>query len=144
MDKFFSNRLFDVLRKRILLVSDFICYVIKTKRVYEPPSPEDGCRVLVDRLWPRGLGKNRAAVDVWLKEVAPSGSLRKWFGHKPERWEEFKRRFFMELSRQPDGVRKLLELEEKHGTVSLLYSAKDTVHNNATALKEYIEQMKKG
>ncbi|MEM2114826.1 MAG: DUF488 family protein, partial [Candidatus Caldarchaeum sp.] len=73
-----------------------------------------------------------------------SSSLRKWFGHKPERWQEFKRRFFAELSRKPDVVRKLLELEEKHGTVTFLYSAKDTVHNNATALKEFIEQMKMG
>ncbi len=119
-----------------------LCFMIRVKRVYEPPSREDGCRVLVDRLWPRGLEKNRAAVDVWLKDVAPTSSLRKWFGHRPERWDEFKQRYFRELSQKPEAVKMILELEQRHGTVTLLFSARDTLHNNATALMEYIEKMR--
>ncbi len=98
--------------------------------------------MLVDRLWPRGLEKNRAAVDVWLKDVAPTSSLRKWFGHRPERWDEFKQRYFRELSQKPEAVKMILELEQRHGTVTLLFSARDTLHNNATALMEYIEKMR--
>jgi uncharacterized protein YeaO (DUF488 family) len=110
---------------------------IKTKRVYAEADPNDGSRVLVDRVWPRGLKKERVAADLWLKEVAPSTSLRKWFGHDPAKWEEFKDRYFSELHDQPEAVAKLLEQAEK-GHLTLLYSARDTEHNQAVALREYL------
>jgi uncharacterized protein YeaO (DUF488 family) len=110
---------------------------IKTKRVYEEDDPDDGYRVLVDRVWPRGLKKERVAADLWLKEVAPSSDLRKWFGHDPAKWEEFKDRYFAELDGRQDPVTKLLE-QAKQGRVTLLYSARDTEHNQAVALREYL------
>ena len=111
--------------------------MIRVKRVYEEPSREDGLRILVDRLWPRGLTKARAAVDLWLKDVAPSTELRKWFGHDPEKWDEFRRRYFRELDAQPDAVATLLERGAK-GKVTLVYGAKDSAHNQAVALKDYL------
>ena len=111
----------------------------KVKRVYEAPSPDDGFRVLVDRLWPRGLSKSTARVDLWLKEVAPSDALRRWFGHDPRRWEEFRRRYFAELEGKKDLVRVLIDAEREHGTVTLLYSARDALRNNAVALLEYLQ-----
>lgn len=112
---------------------------IRTKRVYEPPDPSDGHRVLVDRLWPRGLTKERASVDVWLRDIAPSDGLRKWFGHVPERWEEFKRRYHAELDGNPDAVSRLRGMMED-GPVTLLFGAKDELRNQAVALKEYLKR----
>jgi uncharacterized protein YeaO (DUF488 family) len=112
--------------------------MIKLKRVYEDPSPKDGVRVLVERLWPRGLTKKRAAVDLWLKEVAPSPELRKWFAHDPARWEQFQKRYRKELREQKDAIRQLKQ-EAKQGTVTLVYAARDEEHNSALALKKLIQ-----
>lgn len=110
---------------------------IKTKRVYESASNEDGVRVLVDRLWPRGISRERMKVDLWLKEVGPSTELRKWFNHDRSRWEEFKNRYFLELDRNREMVAKLRELVTK-GRLTLLFSATDRECNQAVALKEYL------
>ncbi len=112
---------------------------LKLKRVYDPPASDDGTRVLVDRLWPRGLSKEKAKVEEWPKDVAPSDSLRKWFGHDPERWNEFEKRYFKELDEKPD-VRKTVIPSSKKGAVTLVYGAKDEEHNNAVALKDYLEK----
>ncbi len=112
------------------------------KRIYDPPSDDDGVRILVDRLWPRGINKDKARVDLWLKEVAPSNELRKWFAHRPEKWEEFKRRYFKELQNNP-AINLLLDYM-KGSRVTLLYSAKDEKHNNAVALKEFLERKGQG
>ncbi len=106
---------------------------IKIKRVYEPPEKEDGTRILVDRLWPRGLTKEKAAVDLWLKDIAPSTALRKWFGHDPGKWEEFKKRFLHELKENKVPV-SLLKEQMKKGEVTLIYAAKDEDHNEALVL----------
>ena len=111
--------------------------MIRIKRIYDLPAPEDGRRVLVDRLWPRGVAKEAAHIDDWLKEVAPSDELRKWFGHDPARWEEFRRRYRQELQ----GHNELLESlrkEARLGNVTLLFAAKDMEHNNAVILKEVL------
>jgi uncharacterized protein YeaO (DUF488 family) len=112
--------------------------MIKLKRVYEPADENDGQRVLVDRLWPRALSKDKAKIDWWLKEIAPSDNLRKWFGHEPEKWAEFKQQYFRELDDRTDIVN---ELEERatSGRITLLFAAKDERFNNAVALKEYLE-----
>lgn len=110
---------------------------IQTKRVYEAASPDDGFRVLVDRLWPRGMTKERAQADLWLKDVAPSTSLRKWFGHDRAKWEAFKHRYSLELEEKPDAVARLRD-EAKQGRVTLLFAAKDTEYNHPIALKEYL------
>ena len=112
--------------------------MIKLKRAYEKPSRDDGSRILVERLWPRGLTKERAAVDLWLKEVAPSPELRKWFGHDPARWEQFQKRYGKELHEQEEAVR-LLEEKGRQGTVTLVYAARDEEHNGALALKRFLE-----
>lgn len=109
---------------------------VRIKRAYEPYLPEDGQRVLVDRLWPRGLSKQDLADVVWLRDVAPSADLRKWFGHKPERWPEFRRRYFAELSVNP-ATQTLRDLVEA-GPVTLIYGARDEIHNQAVALAEYL------
>ncbi len=109
------------------------------KRAYEPADPADGKRILIDGLWPRGVSKDEAAVDLWLKEVAPSAKLRKWYGHKPERWPEFKRRYFAELDDNPDAVGKLKEAIGK-GRATLVFAAKDVEHSNAQALQEYLRR----
>jgi uncharacterized protein YeaO (DUF488 family) len=111
--------------------------MIKLKRVYESPSPKDGLRVLVERLWPRGLTKERAAVDLWLKDVAPSAELRKWFGHDPARWEQFQERYRQELRQKKDAVQ-LLRQKGKEGTVTLVYAARDEAHNGALVLKRLL------
>jgi uncharacterized protein YeaO (DUF488 family) len=109
------------------------------KRAYEKPGPQDGTRILVDRLWPRGISKEKANIDVWLKEIAPSNALRKWYGHDPDKWEEFKSRYECELNTHGnEEVGKLLEMARK-GRVTLVYSAKEQRFNNAEALKEYIK-----
>ena len=112
--------------------------VIKLKRVYEPPSSKDGIRVLVERLWPRGLTKQRAAVDLWLKDVAPSPELRKWFGHDPTRWKRFQERYRDELREQREAVR-LLKQKAKERTVTLVYAARDEEHNGALVLKRWLQ-----
>jgi uncharacterized protein YeaO (DUF488 family) len=113
--------------------------MIQIKRVYEPPAPEDGARFLVERLWPRGIKKEALHPDGWLKEVAPSAELRRWFGHDPARWEEFQRRYAAELESKPEALQPIREAARR-GNVTLLYSARDTEHNNARALKAYVEQ----
>ena len=110
---------------------------IQAKRVYDPPDPQDGTRVLVDRVWPRGLSKEQVQADRWLKSAAPSTALRKWFNHEPTKWEEFKRRYFSELDDQPEAVGELLAAASQ-GRLTLLFSARETEHNQAVALKEYL------
>lgn len=113
--------------------------MIKLKRVYEAPSPEDGLRVLVDRLWPRGLTKERAAVDVWAKDLAPSTELRKWFGHDPGKWSEFQTRYRKELHEKKDALHEL-EQQAKGKAVTLVYGARDEQHNEAVVLKKILER----
>ena len=112
--------------------------MIKLKRVYEVPSKEDDFRILVERLWPRGLTKDRAKVDLWLKDVAPSPELREWFGHDPEKWEEFRKRYYEELKLKKELLN-LLKQKAKEGTVTFVFASRDEEHNNALALKEFIE-----
>jgi len=112
--------------------------MINLKRAYEKPAPEDGFRVLVERLWPRGLKKEALDLDLWLQEVAPSPELRHWFGHDPARWEEFRRRYWDELAAQPAAVQILRE-KLRQGQVTLVYGSRDQEHNAAVALKEFLE-----
>jgi uncharacterized protein YeaO (DUF488 family) len=112
--------------------------VIKLKRAYEVPESDDGYRILVDRLWPRGVSKDSARIDLWLKGIAPSAVLRKWFGHDPLKWSEFRDRYFHELDKNPEVVEQLKE-HVRHSMVTLVYGAKDQEHNHAVALKEYLE-----
>ena len=107
------------------------------KRIYEPPASDDGQRVLVDRIWPRGVSKENAALTLWLKEIAPSDELRKWFGHEPERWAEFQRRYRAELDGNGEVVAKLRAML-RDSRVTLLYGAHDEAHNNAAALAGYL------
>lgn len=111
--------------------------MIKIKRVYDPPTRGDGRRFLVERLWPRGMRKEALNAEAWMKDVAPSGGLRKWFGHRPERWEAFRKRYWVELEERPDAWEPLARAGRR-GTVTLLYSARDTVHNGAVALRDYL------
>jgi len=115
------------------------------KRVYDEPAVSDGIRVLVDRLWPRGLSKQEARIDAWLRDIAPSNELRKWFHANPERWQEFRRRYLIELKTPAAAAatEKLYELLDREQTVSLLFASKKTEQNNATVLKEFVEGMKK-
>jgi uncharacterized protein YeaO (DUF488 family) len=110
---------------------------IRTKRIYEQADPADGFRVLVDRVWPRGMTKEQVQADLWLKDIAPSTALRKWFGHDRSKWEEFKRRFWDELDAQPAAVEQLLEAAAK-GPLTLLFSARDTECNQAVVLRDYL------
>ena len=112
---------------------------ISLKRVYEPPSNADGLRILVERLWPRGLSKGAAKIDWWLREAAPSTELRKWFGHKPEKWPEFKRRYFKELNSHREILMPIRE-RMRRGRVTFVFAAKEERFNNAVALKEYLER----
>jgi uncharacterized protein YeaO (DUF488 family) len=111
--------------------------VIRLKRAYDPPAPGDGRRILVERLWPRGVTKQALAADAWLKEVAPSTALRTWFGHRPERWEEFRRRYRKELEKNPGAWDPLLQAA-RQGNLTLLYSARDVEHNGALVLRDYL------
>jgi uncharacterized protein YeaO (DUF488 family) len=115
--------------------------MVKIKRAYEPRGPRDGYRVLVDRLWPRGIKKTRLALDDWMKEVAPSSELRKRFGHDPENWEAFRNRYVLEL-RAPDAREKIVELARlgARGTLTLVYGARDTERNNAVVLKDVVDR----
>jgi uncharacterized protein YeaO (DUF488 family) len=112
---------------------------INIKRVYEPPAKDDGKRILVDRLWPRGLTKEKAAIDLWLKDIAPTTELRKWFGHEPDKWQEFQKRYRKELKENKEAVL-ILKKEAKSKTLTLLYAAKDELHNDAVVLKEFLSK----
>jgi uncharacterized protein YeaO (DUF488 family) len=111
--------------------------MIRVKRVYDPPSSDDGTRFLVDRLWPRGAKREALRLDGWLKDVAPSEALRRWFSHDPTKWDEFRRRYSVELDGKPETWQPILQAAQR-GNVTLLYSARDTEHNNAVALKAYL------
>jgi uncharacterized protein YeaO (DUF488 family) len=113
--------------------------VIKLKRAYEAVSPEDGARFLVDRLWPRGVTKEALQIEAWIKDVAPSTELRKWFGHDPAKWDEFQRRYIAELQSEPGAWQHLLDAAG-NGTLTLVYGAKDTEHNDAVVLKAFLEK----
>jgi uncharacterized protein YeaO (DUF488 family) len=113
--------------------------MVKIKRIYDPVSPDDGKRVLIDRLWPRGVKKEEAKIDEWLRDVAPSDDLRKWFSHDPSKYQEFKKRYVKELEKKSELLERIKK-EAKKETVTLLFSAKDTEHNNATALKEILSR----
>lgn len=110
---------------------------VQIKRVYEPAEKADGFRVLVDRVWPRGVSKEHAAADLWLKEIGPSTALRKWFNHEPEKWDEFKRRYYAELDANPEPVTQLRDAIKK-GPVTLIYSSHNETYNQAVALKAYL------
>ncbi|MFZ0594729.1 MAG: DUF488 domain-containing protein [Bryobacteraceae bacterium] len=112
--------------------------MFKLKRAYEPPEAADGARYLIDRLWPRGISKASLKIDGWLKEVSPSDPLRRWFNHDPEKWNEFRQRYFAELDSKPDALAPLVEAA-RSGPVTLVYSAHDAEHNNGVALAEYLE-----
>jgi len=114
--------------------------MIKLKRVYDEFESDDGKRFLVERLWPRGIKRESIKLDGWLKDVAPSTELRKWFGHEPEKWEEFKKRYLIELENKKDYLGPILNAA-KNGNVTLLYSAKDKAHNGAIVLKDYVESL---
>jgi uncharacterized protein YeaO (DUF488 family) len=113
--------------------------MIKLKRAYEKPARADGERILVERLWPRGLTRQRAKIDLWLKDVAPSAELRRWFGHDPDKWDEFRRRYQKELKDNND-LTKLLKRKAKAGTISLIYAARDEEHNGALVLQGFLQK----
>ncbi len=113
---------------------------ILLKRVYDPPAPSDGYRVLVERLWPRGLSREKARLDLWLRDAGASPELRVWFGHDPAKWAEFRRKYFDELRSRPAVLRQIHELLAAHETVTFLFAAHDTDHNNAVALRQFLEQ----
>ncbi len=110
---------------------------VKIKRVYEQPEKDDGYRILIDRLWPRGLTKEKAGIDLWLKDIAPSTELRKWFNHEPSKWEMFKKRYHQELMQNKEQL-SLLKEQLKNGVVTIVYGAKDEEHNDAVALKDFL------
>ena len=112
--------------------------IIRLKRAYEAPKRSDGCRVLVDSLWPRGISKSSGRIDLWLKEIAPSAQLRSWFGHDPAKWNTFRRSYFRELQKNAEPVQRLRKLSRER-PVTLVFGAKDERYNNAVALKEYLE-----
>jgi len=114
---------------------------VQLKRAYLPPSPEDGARVLVDRLWPRGLRREDAAIDLWLKDAAPSAELRRWFGHDPARWTEFRKRYEVELAAKGDILRELAGIAGR-GALTLVYGARDEQHNHAIVLRDALERQK--
>jgi uncharacterized protein YeaO (DUF488 family) len=112
--------------------------MLKLKRAYEPGTRSDGTRILVERLWPRGLSKATLRVDAWLKDVGPSTELRQWFSHDPDKWPRFRTRYFRELDSRPEAWRPIVTAARR-GTVTLVYSSRDTEHNNAVALKDYLQ-----
>ncbi len=117
--------------------------MIGLKRAYEKPAPEDGTRLLVERLWPRGVKKTDLRLDAWVKDAAPSDALRRWFAHDPRKWPEFRRRYFAELHSHPEALHEI-RTAARHGRVTLIYSAHDTEHNNAVALKDYLTAHRSG
>jgi len=114
--------------------------MIRVKRIYELPSKEDGYRVLVDRLWPRGMSKDKAKIDLWLKDIAPSDDLRKWFSHDPKKWDDFKKKYGLELKERQELLLKIKQAEKEKDTVTLLYSARDEEHNQAVALSAILRK----
>lgn len=115
----------------------FAIMTVRLKRIYDPRTQADGARVLVDRLWPRGMKKSEAGLSLWLKEIAPSPELRRWFDHKPERWQEFRKKYLQELAGNTEAVIKLNELAQS-GTLTLVYAAKDRIHNHARVIADYL------
>lgn len=115
-----------------------ILVVLKLKRIYEAPQNSDGYRILVDRIWPRGVSKERAAIALWLKEVGPSTGLRKWFGHDPVRWLEFQKRYRQELRGRPELTARIKQLEKEHGVVTLVFSARDEERNQAVVIRDFL------
>lgn len=115
--------------------------MIKLKRAYDAAEKSDGYRILVDRLWPRGISKEKAQIDEWNKEIAPSTSLRKWYSHDVEKWSEFKRLYFEELKSKEESILAIVS-KQVNSTITLVYAAEDGAHSNAMALKEYIENIK--
>jgi len=113
---------------------------LRFKRVTEAPSEEDGARVLVDRLWPRGQSKEKLHLDAWLKDIAPSDTLRKWFDHDPGKWPEFRERYAKELDANPEAVKSLQDILREHGTATLLFGSREAGYNNAVALSEYMKR----
>lgn len=114
--------------------------MIRLKRIYETPAKQDGFRILVDRLWPRGLSKEKARVDLWLREIAPSDGLRKWFSHQPEKWTAFQSRYKAELRSKKALLKEIQKTEREKGTVTLLYAARDEERNNAVALRQLLRK----
>lgn len=121
-------------------ISLVVVAMMRIRRVYDQASQEDGFRILVDRLWPRRMSKEKAKVDLWIKEVAPSDDLRKWFSHDPKKWQEFKKRHENELKDKQELLRQIKQAEKEKGTVTVLYSAKDKEHNQAVALAAFLEK----
>jgi uncharacterized protein YeaO (DUF488 family) len=116
--------------------------MIKIKRAYQPVEGGDGFRILVDRLWPRGISKEKAKLDLWLKDVAPSNELRKWFAHNPKRWEEFQIKYSEELKDKKEFLKQIKNIEREKSTITLIYGAKDEEHNNALVLRNTLEDFK--
>ena len=114
--------------------------MITLRRVYEQEEADEGYRIFIDRLWPRGLSKEKATWDEWMKDVSPSNELRRWFSHDPSKWEEFRKLYKKELTDKSGGLEKLRQLEARHGTITLLYSSREERYNNAVALKEFLTQ----
>jgi len=114
--------------------------MIKIKRAYQPSSKDDGFRILIDRIWPRGVSKERANLDLWMKEIAPSDDLRKWFSHDPKKWNEFENRYKHELKDKKELINKIKEIEKDKEKVTLIYSAKDEKHNNAIVLENMLKK----
>ena len=113
--------------------------MIRIKRAYEKPTEDDGYRILVDRLWPRGVAKNKAKIDLWLKQVSPSNELRKWFSHDSEKWNEFKKKYHSELKSEKISLQKIKQIEKENKIVTLVYAAKDDIHNNAIVLADELK-----
>ncbi len=114
--------------------------MIRIKRIYENPMETDGFRILIDRLWPRGISKEKAKIGLWLKEIAPSDELRKWFSHDPEKWTDFKKKYKLELANNLESLKIIKEIIKKEKTITFLYAAKDEEHNNAIVLKEFLKK----
>lgn len=112
---------------------------IHVKRIYAPPESSDGTRILVDRLWPRGMARNKACIRAWIKDIAPSDALRRWYAHDPEKWPEFQERYLAELRHNPAALAELWDVAAKSKTITLLFAAKDDLRNNATVLREYLK-----
>lgn len=112
--------------------------MIKAKRIYDPHNKEDGYRILIDRLWPRGISKEKARLDLWLKEIAPSTELRKWFGHDPDKWPEFEKKYKKELEGKKELILEIKKLEKKYKQITLLYGARDTKHNEVVVLQKVL------
>jgi|SRR5690606_34362663 len=112
--------------------------MIQLKRIYEQPEKRDGCRILVDRLWPRGVSKERAAIDLWYKDIAPSNALRKWYGHDPKKWPVFQKKYASEIAEHSTAIRELQEIVKQHKAVTLLYAARDEAHNEAVVIRDML------